>query len=169
MTKELEYKIFVKELKKNLNTKDDIVFLCVGSNKVVGDCFGPMVGTKIKKLNLKKNVTVIGNMKEPLCANNIKSEISKIDKNSYIVVIDSALSEYGVEGIYVSSKKMDLGSGINKKIMKIGDISIKGCVGKKKILEKDNLYGLYEVYNSKIEQLSNIVSRGIFEILSEQL
>lgn len=169
MTKEQEYRIFVKELKKNLKAKNNIVFLCVGSNRVVGDCFGPMVGTKIKKLNQKKNITVIGNMEEPLCANNIKSKICKIDKNSYIVVIDSALSEHEAEGIYVSSKKMDLGSGINKKILKIGDISIKGCVGKKKVIEKENICELYKVYKSKIEQLSNIVSRGILEILGEKL
>lgn len=170
MTREQEYKIFVNELKRNIKAKDsNIVFLCVGSNRIIGDSFGPMVGTKLKNLKLENNITIIGDMAEPVCANNIYTNIRKIKDDSYVIVIDSALSEYEAEGIYVSPKEMALGSGINKTITKIGDISIKGCVGKRNIKTKDNLYELYKVYKSKIYELSNIVSEGIFEILSEQL
>lgn len=162
MKEDKEYQIFINRFKRVFRPqKDNIVFLCIGSSSIIGDSFGPMVGSKLMKLKLKKNIKVIGNMERPIYANNIKENVTKIDKDSYIVAIDSALSEFVQEGIYVSSKKMILGAGVNKKIVEIGDISIKGCVGRK----NDNLYSLNNVPESKILELANIVSKGISEVL----
>ena len=161
-----EYQRFVSEFERNFSRENNnIVFLCIGSNKVIGDCFGPMVGTNLKRINFRKNIKVIGDMDKPINAINVKEKIKNIDKNSYIIAIDSALSKYEADGIYVNSKKMILGNGVNKNIIEIGDMSIKGCIGKMEKSMIDNLYNLNEVYKNKIYMLSNIVTMGIYEIL----
>lgn len=59
-----EYKRFVWELNNMINLENNIkttiIFLCIGTNRIVGDAFGPVVGSVLKKnLPINKNVQVI--------------------------------------------------------------------------------------------------------------
>lgn len=164
-----QYKLFVNELQRKLNAKKkDILFLCIGSNRIIGDCFGPMVGSHLDKLKFNKKVKVLGNMNKPICATNINKELKKVKKDYYVVAIDSALSEYSNQGIYISNQKMTLGNGIDKKIVKVGNISIKACVGNKSKSTIESLYYLKNVNKDKIYSLSLIVSKGICEVLNSK-
>ncbi len=52
--KEEMYNNFVCDFSNNLRQKiqvteiSKLVFLCIGTNRVIGDCFGPLVGSKLK-------------------------------------------------------------------------------------------------------------------------
>ena len=39
---------FYNELKKFNNEYSKFIFLCIGTDRMTGDCFGPLVGSKIK-------------------------------------------------------------------------------------------------------------------------
>ena len=75
----------VQDLKKqlewfNINKQfSTILILCIGTNKVVGDSIGPMVGESLLKLlKYKQNVKIYGNMKEPLSFANTKQVLKEI-------------------------------------------------------------------------------------------
>ena len=98
----IDYKRFVwnfrNVFKENRENKN-IIFLCIGTNKVIGDSIGPMVGTNLKnKLNsnLKvNNIKVIGDMFNNISYSYIKKNkqsIEKLSKENFVIVIDSALS-----------------------------------------------------------------------------
>ncbi len=74
-----------------------LIFLCIGTDRVTGDSFGPLVGHKLKEqLGQKyKNILVIGNLKEPLCSTNYLEKLKLVHQmasNPYIIAIDSAFS-----------------------------------------------------------------------------
>lgn len=73
-----------------------VLFLCVGTDRITGDTFGPIVGYKLKRLfRDTKNVNIIGDLENIVCDNNIEAIIDEICRkysNPFIVSIDSALS-----------------------------------------------------------------------------
>ena len=75
------YANFLAEL-DNFNYSD-VIFLCIGTNKVVGDSFGPIIG-EILKNNIKHpKINIIGNLKYNVNANNIIKITQKINKKYY--------------------------------------------------------------------------------------
>lgn len=135
----------------NLRTEEpytDYLFLCIGSDKITGDCYGPIVGQKLKEgfKDTFKNIHVYGTLDEPISALNLESVVNKIYKtysNPCIIAIDSALGTQNDLGkILVTNKKMQCGKGTNKKLISIGDISIKGIVAKNYKIPKYNFQAL---------------------------
>lgn len=167
------YKEFVSTLKTKIQAENQkIVFLCIGSNKIIGDCFGPLVGSKLKNLlKEEKNIKVIGDMEFPVNSKNIYKTIKMIDNNykdSFIVSIDSAISNFNLTGnIFITNDGIAMGEGINKKMLKVGDIGIKACVGTKCEKTIENIKKLEKVPKILIEQLSrNSIfrnKRGLFK------
>lgn len=82
----------------------------------------------------EENIKVIGSLERIVCAHNILKVIDdakNIYKDSFIIAIDAALSNKGEIGkIKVSKNTMNVGSGISKKNIYVGDMSIKGIVSK---------------------------------------
>lgn len=95
-----KYKQFVLNLKNTLKNKnyDNVIFLCIGTDRITGDCFGPIVGSiLINKQNVYKmpNVKIIGSLENNLSfdkINNNTINIIKKYKNPIIISIDAALS-----------------------------------------------------------------------------
>ena len=59
------------------NNFTDIIFICVGSNKITGDSLGPIVGAKLKQ-KLGTNIAIIGTTETPVNYENIKEIIDNI-------------------------------------------------------------------------------------------
>ena len=65
---------------KRANNYLEIVFLCIGTDRLIGDCFGPLVGTKLEELLQKYNIfniNIYGTLKENICYTNIEKKIKK--------------------------------------------------------------------------------------------
>lgn len=162
-----KYNKFVNEFSDilyNLKTEEpytDYLFLCVGSDKITGDCYGPIVGQKLKEgfKNTYQNIHVYGTLDEPISAINLEQTVNniyKMYKNPCIIAIDSALgAQDNIGKILVSNKKMQCGKGTNKKLISIGDISIKGVVAKDFRIPK---YNFSSLQNTRIRR-SNTFSR----------
>jgi len=142
----------------NLNY-NDIVFLCAGTEKVVGDSFGPKVATKLKNINEKVFTVSFANVNK--CIEKIYEET----KTPYIIVIDAALSSSEKIGeIIIEKGETALGSGLNKKGVVIGDVSIKGVVAYNYKETAKNLIALKNVSQSLI---NNMVDETINKIKEE--
>ena len=150
----------------------EIVFLCIGTDKLIGDSFGPLVGTKLENL-LKEynifNVNIYGNLNENICYTNVEKWMNIIEKKhpkACIVVIDAALSKkINIGKIYVKKGTIELAKGLNKSKIMVGDIAIKAVVGKNFKLSKYNFFSLQNVSLNQVISLSEIVAEGIYEVI----
>lgn len=166
-----EFATQIYEEKKNKNILE-IVFLCIGTDKLIGDAFGPLVGSKLEQLLENYNIfniNIYGTLEENICYTNVQKCLLKIEKEhpeACIVVIDAALSkEVNIGKIFVQRQKMVLAKGLNKAKVEVGDISIKAVVGKNYKLSKYNFLSLQNISLSEVINLSNIVAEGIYEVI----
>lgn len=162
---------FYNELKKFNNEYSKFIFLCIGTDRMTGDCFGPLVGSKIKKgISNNNNCIIYGDLTEPLIYYNIGEKIKEINenyKNSCVIAIDAALSsEKNIGKIFVKTGGLKTGRAINKFNKEIGHISIKAIIGENhKKLDK-NMQLLQNTSLNFVMELVDIVSMGIIEILN---
>ncbi|WP_299092602.1 spore protease YyaC [uncultured Metabacillus sp.] len=108
----------------------DVVFLCIGSDRYVGDSLGPLVGTMLKENQVP--FRVYGTLEEPVHAFNLKGivkEIKKQFKKSLIFSIDAAIGKENHVG-YVLFKEGPLlpGKAVEKMLPEVGDYHFVGIV-----------------------------------------
>lgn len=170
----VEYKRFVWELRNVINLKrknENIVFLCIGTNMLVGDAFGPVVGSILKKCFSKNNeVNIIGDLENVITYSNIKEKFKSEDyKNHLIVVIDSALStKSNIGKVFIQNRGLKYAESLKKNNKLIGDISIKAVVGENSNDSFINFNNLQNVSLERIHDMCNIVSNGIIEVVNKK-
>ena len=127
------------------------VVLCIGSDLAVGDSLGPVTGTLLKKCGL--NGYVYGTLKNPVTAKEVKyveGFLRKTHPKSKIIAVDAAVGEDSDVGlIKVIDRPLSPGSGANKRLGKVGDVSILGIVARKSAFSYSllNLTRLNMVYS----------------------
>lgn len=145
----------------------NVIFLCVGTNRITGDTFGPIVGHRLKNMYKDiNNIQVIGDLQNTVCDTNIVQVMQNINNNfsnPFIIAVDSALS--GLENvgrIIVENTGIYLGSGIGKSRLKIGDMSIKGVVARNLGNAKHNFELLQNTNLGFVLDMAETVSDGIY-------
>ena len=136
------------------------LFICIGTDLVLGDSLGPLVGTMLKKKNISSYI--YGTLNFPITAKEIEYVRTYVDgmhPNSIKIAIDASVGdEESVGTIKVINKGLKPGLGVNKKIETIGDISIVGIVATKTA----NNYDLYNLTRlNLIYKMADCISRGI--------
>lgn len=115
-------------LKNYRNEK--ILVMCIGTDKCIGDCLAPLVGTLLQKNNF--NYPIIGTLDNPVHALNIENVILntlKDYKGYFIIAIDACIGdEEAIGDIQVRPSPIYPGKGVGKLLPQIGDISIVGVV-----------------------------------------
>lgn len=176
-TKDVQYNNFVNDFSSKLyNLKSetpftDYIFLCVGSDRITGDAYGPLVGENLKKLfkNFYKNVRVVGTLENPVSGSNLEKEVENIIntyKNPCIIAVDAAFSKKEDIGkIVVSNSKIKFGKGTNKKMIEVGDISIKGIVARDYNIPRYNFKELQNTSLNIVINLANITADGIYNVI----
>lgn len=133
------------------------IILCLGSDKVIADSLGPIVGELLKtKYNI--NTPVFGSLNRTISSSNINEyyeHINKTFQNSSLLVIDAEigkLEEYG----NIKIKEGGITPFHNNFYKPIGDISITGVVlgvyYQKLLLHNTKLNFIYEMAK-KIAQM----------------
>lgn len=173
----IEYKRFVWELNNIINLKNmenkSIIFLCLGTNRVIGDAFGPVVGSALKKINFKNNnIKIIGDLENVVTYDNINNKIKFINVNysdSLIIVLDSALSNQSNVGrVFIQDRGLKYAESLKKKNAIVGNISIKAVVGEDSFDVNKNFINLVDVTIKQIEYVSAIVVSGIVEVMNKK-
>lgn len=142
--------------------KNDIapVVLGIGSDLVIGDALGPLVGTML--LNRKVKGYVYGTLNSPITAkeiNCVKTQLKDLHKNSIKIAIDSGVgSEEDVGLIKIFNKPLKPGLGVKKALPQIGDISIVGIVAGK----SNKNYSLFNLTRlNLIYKMAEVISDGV--------
>ncbi|MDR2202315.1 MAG: spore protease YyaC [Clostridiales bacterium] len=107
------------------------VLLCIGSDRVTGDAFGPFAG-HILSAELNVSAYVYGTLTAPVTALNLVETLSFIKanhKDSLIIAIDSSLgAKDDVGSIRVLSDGIYPGAADGKTLPKVGDAAITATV-----------------------------------------
>lgn len=109
---------------------DNSIIVCIGTDRCIGDCLGPLVGTLLKDRNFP--LKVYGTISEPIHALNIDNklkEIKKINPLSSIIGIDACLGEgKNIGEIQARDYPIHPGKGVGKLLPEVGESSIIGIV-----------------------------------------
>ncbi len=109
------------------------VILCIGSDLVLGDSLGPLIGTILLKKNLP--AYVYGSLSFPVTAKEVgyaKTYLEKTHPHSRVIAVDAAVGNGEDVGlIRVLRKGIKPGLGVGKNIKAVGDLSIIGIVAEK--------------------------------------
>lgn len=155
---------FIINLRRKISREErDLAFVCIGSNKVVGDMLGPLVGSYLKS---NSRLEVFGDLSENICQRKDFEKIYSKVKGKCVIAVDSAVSNYGRMGdIFITNKPLKIAYGINLDKGMIGDISIKGIVA---VDDRNQLKNLCNLKNSDadfIKKMAFVIGNGIKESL----
>lgn len=136
-------------------------FVCIGTNKIVADSFGPRVGNKLKQVFYSSTeISVYGTMKHPVHLKNATYFLEKLENKNQIILIDSAIGKREEIGnTYVNRGGMEIGKAFNQSIYFPANINIKTVIGTKEYMPN------YSV--NQIENLANEVASKIVKIVFE--
>ncbi len=109
---------------------EDVIFLCIGSDRSVGDSLGPLVGTMLKEHLVPYRV--YGTLENPVHAFNLKDtlkEIKKQFKKPLIFSVDACLGDQNQVGyVYLKDGPLVPGKALKKVLPEVGDYHITGMV-----------------------------------------
>lgn len=149
---------------------ENILFVCIGNGKIIGDSLGPLIGTVLEKnkrlIQNNVKIDVIGTFENPILYYNVEEFIKKIDSQDYseIVIIDSALgSKENIGKVMITPAEILIGVGVNRGRMVKGDIILKGVVG----INYNNISrNLIELESIEAKQVENIAVKMLDIIYS---
>lgn len=111
--------------------RQELVFLCIGSDRITGDCLGPLIGHQLCRSS-DSPYTVYGTLEHPVHALNLTEVLSEIQYNhpsALVVAIDASLGSLAHQGcVCIGCGSILPGAGVCKKLPPVGDIFITGIV-----------------------------------------
>lgn len=116
----------IKDINKDY---ENIAVICIGSDRLIGDCYGPLTGHMLSSCELP-GLQIYGTLEKPVHALSIAETLAQIDiVNTLCIAVDCSVGEPNHIGfVGVSYDPVRPGSGVGKKLPEVGDISITGIV-----------------------------------------
>ena len=129
----------------------EVVFLCIGSDRITGDSLGPLIGHKLSKEHLSRCI-IYGTLDQPVHALNLAEVTAMVHAkhpNCLLIAIDASLgSKRHQEFVTIRKGALASGLGVKKKLPPVGDISITGIV---------NLSGAFEHFVLQTTRLATVI------------
>ena len=114
---------------KNYITENTVI-VCIGTDKCIGDCLGPLVGTILTE-NFYP-LPVYGTLSSPIHALNIDDRLNEIyatHPNASIIGVDACLGdEEDIGQIRIRDYAIHPGKGVGKELPEVGVASVIGIV-----------------------------------------
>ncbi len=131
---------------------EELVFLCIGSDRMTGDCLGPYVGQQLSAYR-GPGISVYGTLNEPVHAMNLEQMSSSIEErhpHALVIAIDASLGQKKHLGyVTIGNGALYPGAGVHKELPPVGDIHITGIV---------NIGGMLEQFTLQTTRLSTVIS-----------
>lgn len=129
-------------------TRRPIVIVCIGTDRCTGDSLGPLVGTFLSR---NSSILVYGTLEKPIHGSNLDEKMAMIKKKhpfSYIVAIDACLGKLrSVGDITIRKGSIKPGSGVDKDLTPVGELSIEG------IVNVSSPFGLLVLQSTRLNQV----------------
>ncbi|MBU3103851.1 spore protease YyaC [Clostridium gasigenes] len=147
--------IFVKDY-----ISENTVIVCIGTDKCIGDCLGPLVGTFLKESFFP--LPVYGTIESPIHALNIDNrikEIKKIHPNASIIGIDACLGDTKSIGeIHTRDYPIHPGKGVGKSLPDVGTISIIGIIDSS---DSSDFFTSRSIRLYLVMEMSKVITHGL--------
>lgn len=108
------------------------VVLCIGTDRIIGDCLGPLTGSLLME-RADKPLFVYGTLQATVHACNLEETLFQIKKEhptSTVIAVDASLGRKCRPGsVFVRAGSLKPGMGVSKNLPEAGDISITGIAG----------------------------------------
>ena len=145
------------------------VVVCIGSDLAIGDSLGPITGSMLRYKTQGLGVYIYGTLSAPVTAKEIKllkGFLKATHKDRAVIAVDAAVGASGDVGLIKAVDKPLLpGTGANKKLGSIGDLSVLGIVAEKSISN----YGLFNTTRlNLIYSMAEIISDALSALLWEK-
>lgn len=142
---------------KMIPSYGEIVILAIGSDRVTGDCLGPIVGHLLSM----RGVAVYGELRSPVNAINI-GEVTEIIKkrhpSAFIIAIDSAVgSDDEIGKVRVIPRGLRPAAATGNPLPRVGNISVVGIVSPKRLGAK----ALGEVRLGSVYPIASVIAEGV--------
>lgn len=135
------------------------IIVCIGTDKCIGDCLGPLVGTILKKK--KYPLEIYGTLDKPIHALNMKEKLWRIKAkhpSQLVIAVDACLGEEeNIGAIQIRNGPIYPGKGVGKNLPSVGDISIIGIVDG---LNHDNTISLHNIRLSFVMQMAEAIANS---------
>ncbi|XEC93598.1 spore protease YyaC [Paenibacillus tarimensis] len=106
--------------------KDEILFLCIGSDRSTGDAFGPLVGAKLAGQGWRY---VIGTLNDPCDAKRLPQAIAGLPPDKTVIAVDACLGRPESVGAYlVADGPLVPAEALGANMPEVGNYSIAGVV-----------------------------------------
>jgi putative sporulation protein YyaC len=140
--------------------QEKTLIVCIGTDKCIGDCLGPLVGMFLSKSDFP--YPVIGTLDSPAHAINLDSVIKKIkqDYSDYFVIaIDACIGyEDCIGDIQVKMGPVHPGKGVGKSLPQVGNISIVGVVD---TIDNSDLFSIRNIRLNFIMNMSEVIAKAL--------
>lgn len=151
-------------LKRKLKNGQQLIILCIGSDYIVGDCLGPLVGHMLNSRHHR--LIVYGDFDSTVHSANLVETIQMInDKyvNPFIIAVDSALCFNSVQvgNVRLRNGGLEPGIAFEKKLPYVGHISITGITNSKSSFEKF----IQTTRMSLVMRLADFIETGLINAL----
>ena len=154
----IAYYEIAEALKEFINK--NTVIVCIGTDKCIGDCLGPLVGTILKD-NLFP-LPVYGTISSPIHALNIDKrldDINKIHPNACIIGIDACLGETSSIGeIHTRDYAIHPGKGVGKSLPDVGIASIIGIIDSS---DNADLFSSRSIRLALVLDMAKVIAHGL--------
>ena len=146
--------------------EQEIIILCIGSDRSTGDSLGPLIGHQFKNY-VTPGLYLIGDLHEPVHAANLNITLKKVYSaynNPFIIAIDASLGKENHIGyITLATGPLKPGLGVKKKLPEVGDIHITGIVNSAGIM--DNIL-LQTTHLATIMTLADIIADAFIQLFN---
>ena len=106
------------------------IILCIGTDKDILDCLGPMAGTMLAEK--RPDVRVVGCLDEPVTAKNVGFAAARLrisHPESPIMAVDASVSLNETAGtVLFKAGSLLPGKALNKRLPPVGDYALTGIV-----------------------------------------
>ncbi len=158
---------FLNLINSLYTSRDNLIILCIGSDRSTGDALGPLIGSKLAVSPIF-DYPLYGTLEKPVHAVNLKTNLERIKKNytrNFIVAIDASLGDSSRIGtISLKQGPLKPGSGVHKNLPAVGEITITGIVNISGFME-------FQILQSTrlhlIMKMVSIISKGLIHSLNK--
>ena len=114
-------------------TGAEVVVLAIGSDRVTGDCVGPIVGHMLAESGLR----VYGSLASPVTALNVGESYAMLRRRhpkAFVIAVDSALgTDREVGSVLLLPRGLRPAAAVGKVLPYVGDLGIVGVVAARRL------------------------------------
>ena len=148
----LAREVLLLTLSNLLDNEAEPIYVCIGSDRHILDCFGPLTGTMLQAYD--PELPVLGTLDKPMHAQNLRQgikEAQQLYRDKTIIAIDASVGDEKEIGfIQIRPGSLVPGKAFAKNLPAVGQFAITGVVDvrlNKRGARSNNHPGLGLVYN----------------------